>query len=300
MRDLAPGLLALALATAGCRAELPTLPPVPQDPGTPFIRPAGVVDGASGPATADATGVDDVAAIPATVKYDWADEPRHALVIGNANYETSRLRNPENDAKSVAAALEKLGFEVTLVLNADQKAMKRAIDDFGRSLAAGGAGLFYYAGHGMQVNGENYLIPVGAVIQREDDIDIESVSLKRVLTRLDGAGNRVNMVILDACRDNPFARSFRSTARGLALADAPTGTMIAYATSPGATAADGDGSNSPFAAALVEHMDEPGWAIEKVLKTVRKDVREATDGAQVPWDSSSLEGEFIFVPPEGS
>jgi len=223
-------------------------------------------------------------------------EARLALVIGNGAYTVGPLRNPPADARLIADTLRRLGFTVIELEDAGQAAMKRAIDDFGRALPAGGVGLFYYAGHGVQVNGDNYLVPVDATLERESDVDIEGIAVGRVLARMDQAGTRVNLVILDACRNNPFARSFRSPARGLAFVDAPQGTLIAYSTAPGSIAADGDGEHGVYTAALARHLVDPGIPIERMFKLVRGDVKGATGGAQVPWESSSLEAEFTFNP----
>ncbi|NQU63686.1 MAG: caspase family protein [SAR324 cluster bacterium] len=160
---------------------------------------------------------------------------RHALVIGNADYKIGRLFNTKNDANDVAAALQKLGFSVNLQINVNRSGMREAIRDFGDKLKKGGVGLFYYAGHGMQVKGVNYLIPVGSDLKAEDEVQDESIDAGSVLRKMDSAGNALNIVILDACRDNPFARSFRSTQKGLAQMDAPKGSLIVYATAPGST-----------------------------------------------------------------
>lgn len=221
-------------------------------------------------------------------------ENRVALVIGNGAYKNSPLRNPTNDARDMSAALTDKGFQVIQLLNADRRGMIDGIRRFGNELKKGGVGLFYYAGHGMQVNGRNYLIPVKATIDIENDIPLESVDVNRVLGYMDQAGNELNVVILDACRDNPFARSFRSTAKGLAQMDAPTGTLIAYATSPGDTAADGIGRYGVYTQYLLAQMGAPGLEIGQMFRLVRKAVRTETGGRQVPWESTSLEGTFYF------
>jgi len=234
---------------------------------------------------------------------DPALGPRVALVIGNSAYTDSPLQNPASDAQLMAATLRQVGFEVAELVDAGQKAMKRAIRDFGDELHRAGpeaVGLFYYAGHGVQVGGENYLIPIDAPIRRESDVDIEAVTASGVLRQMEFARNRINIVVLDACRNNPFARSFRSATQGLARMDAPRGSLIAYATAPGRVAADGDGSNSPYTAALAEAMTRPGIRLEQALKQVRRQVIVATDDQQVPWESSSLTGDFYFVPRSGS
>jgi formylglycine-generating enzyme required for sulfatase activity len=221
-------------------------------------------------------------------------EKRTALVVGNGAYPSAPLRNPVNDAQAIAKALKGLAFDVTLKENLDQKEMKKEIQAFGEKLQKGGVGLFYFAGHGVQVNGRNYLIPVGASIERENQVEYEGVDMGAVLSEMDYARNRLNIVILDACRDNPFARSFRSVSQGLASINAPSGTLIAYATAPGSVANDGQGDNGVFTGELIKAMMQPGLKIEDVFKQVRSAVREATRGKQIPWESSSLEGDFYF------
>ncbi|HOV88000.1 MAG TPA: SUMF1/EgtB/PvdO family nonheme iron enzyme [Syntrophobacteraceae bacterium] len=223
-------------------------------------------------------------------------EQRTALVIGNGSYETSPLRNPVNDARAIARALAEVGFEVSERENLSQKDMKREIQAFGQKLQKGGVGLFYYAGHGMQVDGKNYLIPIGAKIEHEKHVEYEGVDVGSVLSEMEYARNRLNIVILDACRDNPFARSFRSGAQGLASVNAPIGTIIAYATAPGSVANDGPEDHGVYTGELIRVMKAPGVKIEDVFKQVRSAVREGTQGRQVPWESSSLEGDFFFMP----
>ncbi|MEM5790380.1 MAG: caspase family protein, partial [Syntrophobacteraceae bacterium] len=236
------------------------------------------------------------AAAPVPVQPEQPDK-RMALVIGNGSYASAPLRNPLNDARVMAGALRGLSFEVTLRENLDQKEMKKEIQSFGQKLQQGGVGLFYFAGHGVQVNGRNYLIPVGATIEHEKQVEYEAVDIGAVLSEMDYARNRLNLVILDACRDNPFARSFRSVSTGLASINAPGGTLIAYATAPGAVANDGPGENGVYTGELVKAMSQPGLKIEDVFKQVRSAVREATRGKQIPWESSSLEGDFYFRSP---
>ena len=225
---------------------------------------------------------------------------RHALVIGNGAYADSPLRNPVNDARLMAEALRSHGFSVTEALDIGQIAMKRAIKDYGNRLEAAGpdaVGWFFYAGHGLQVGGENYLIPVGAEIEDEADVDIYAVAASNLLKTLGRAGNGLNIVVLDACRNNPFMRAFRSPQRGLALMSAPTGTLIAYSTAPGEVAADGDGDNSPFSTTLATQIGRPGVPIELMFRSVRQAVLAATQGRQTPWEASSLTGaDFYLVP----
>jgi uncharacterized caspase-like protein len=222
---------------------------------------------------------------------------RIALVVGNSHYASSPLTNPVNDAELVAMSLMQVGFEVRLVTDGDQRAMKRAIQEFGETLEKAGSsavGLFYYAGHGVQMGGRNYLIPVGASIERDSDVDIEAVSADWVIEQMRFAHNRLNFVILDACRNNPFVRSFRSGDRGLAKMDAPAGVLIAYSTAPGDVAADGSGRNSPYSEALASAVRDSVEPAELMFKRVRDQVREVTTERQTPWESSSLTGENFY------
>lgn len=230
-------------------------------------------------------------------------ETRIALVIGNSDYSSGPLPNPANDAKMISETLSNLGFEVIARRNADQNTMKRAIQEFGARLEKAGpaaVGLFYYAGHGVQLNGRNYLIPTTAKIDREGDVEIEAVSADWVIEQMRYARNRLNIVILDACRNNPFTRSMRSVDHGLATMDAPAGILIAYSTAPGAVAADGSGRNSPYTEALSQAMRDLHEPVEQVFKHVRVGVMSATSGKQVPWESSSLTGDFYFAAPNKS
>lgn len=225
----------------------------------------------------------------------WAEELRLALVVGNGKYQASPLANPVNDAGDMANALQRLGFSVILKQNAGLMEMEDAVRTFGDRLKKGGVGLFYYAGHGVQIGGRNYLVPVGARIQKETDVKYQALDVEMILDEMGNAGNPINIVILDACRDNPFARSFRSATRGLAIIpSAPRGTFITYSTSPGKVAADGTGRNSPYAEALLRHMARPNIPIEEVFKKVRQDLGKKTKGQQTPWELSSLEGSFYF------
>jgi hypothetical protein len=222
-------------------------------------------------------------------------ERRTALVIGNGSYDVGPLKNPVNDASDMAATLKRLGFDVILKENARMQDMENAIRDFGSRLKRGGEGLFFYAGHGVQIGGKNYLIPIGAKIDKETDAKYKAIDAEMVLDEMANAGNNVNIMILDACRDNPLGRSLRSAGRGLAIiSDAPQGTFITYSTSPGKTAADGVGRNSPYTEALLKHMNEPGIPVEQVFKRVRQTLTKTTDGKQIPWELSSLQGDFFF------
>ncbi len=229
-------------------------------------------------------------------------EPRHALVIGNAGYAQAPLLNATNDASAVAQALKKAGFVVDLRLNASQKQMQDAVSAFGDSLKAGGAGLFYFAGHGVQIKGRNFLLPVGSDIRREDEVPYKSIDVQQVLDKMETAKNRINLVVLDACRDNPFAGVARASrgggAGGLSQLDAPIGSLIAFATAPGSVASDGKNANGLYTQHLLANIERPGTPIEEVFKRVRLGVRLDSDGQQVPWESTSLEGDFYFFPPQ--
>lgn len=229
-------------------------------------------------------------------------ESRIALVVGNSNYEnTRRLANPANDARLIAQTLRSIGFDVDLRLDVPQKDLKRAIVDFGQRVEAGGpagVALIFYAGHGVQLDGANYLIPIDARIEREADVPIEAVNAGEMLSLLERASAGANVIILDACRDNPFQSSTRSVARGLARMVAPTGSVVAYATSPGSVAADGDGANSPYSAALAEVMTIKGLTLEQMFKRVRVKVHEETGGKQTPWEELSLLMDVYLSPGE--
>jgi len=221
---------------------------------------------------------------------------RIALVIGNGAYEhAGRLANPPNDATLVAATLRQLGFEVKNGSNLTQREMKQRIREFGQTLRAnGGVGLFYYAGHGVQAKGHNYIVPVDADIQTEADLEDVAVDLEYVLNLMGDAQNALNIVILDACRNNPFARSFRSAQEGLAQVRAPSGTLIAYATAPDSIAADGSGANSPYTEELIKQMRASAVLVETMFRRVTEGVSARTDGKQEPWFSANVKGDFYF------
>jgi len=219
-----------------------------------------------------------------------------ALVIGNSNYTNGPLLNPANDARAMAEALRETGFDVLEYTNLKTFAdMKRAIREFGGKIKNGGVGLFYYAGHGIQVSGKNYLIPTEAEIYAEEEIEYEAIDVGFVMVQMEIARNRMNIIILDACRNNPFARSWRSGATGLAFLDAPTGTLIAYATAPGSVASDGTGENGLYTEELLAQIRQEGMQIEDVFKKVRIGVLARSNNMQTPWETSSLTGDFYFV-----
>ena len=220
---------------------------------------------------------------------------RVALVMGNAAYKDAPLLNPVNDARAIASALKEAGFTVIFRENTDQRGMLSALREFGDKLRTGGVGVFYYAGHGMQIKGRNYLIPVGANVEREDEVAYSAVDAQAVLDKMEAAGNGTNIMILDACRNNPFMRNTRNGSAGLAQMDAPTGTLVAFATSPGAVASDGAGQNGLYTQHLLTAMRQPGAKVEDVFKQVRANVRRDSQNKQVPWEVTSLEGDFYFL-----
>lgn len=222
-------------------------------------------------------------------------EKRIALVIGNGAYRHSPLPNPPNDANDIAAALRQTGFRVNKKINATRTQMREAVREFADQIKRGGVGLFFFAGHGLQVEGENFLVPVDADIKRKYDVRDQCLAAGYVLEAMEDAGNRLNIIILDACRDNPF-RGFRSRSRGLAHMNAPTGSLLAYATSPGSTASDGPGRNGLYTSMLLNHMLTPDMRILDLFINVRKDVSAASDGRQVPWETHSLTAPFYMTP----
>jgi formylglycine-generating enzyme required for sulfatase activity len=226
-----------------------------------------------------------------------AKQNRIALVIGNSLYKDAPLKNPVNDAADMAKTLSKMGFKVDKLLNARRRDMKKAISQFGNKLHQENTiGLFYFAGHGVQVDGSNFLLPIGAEVESEADIEFEAINAGRILSQMSRAGNGLNMVILDACRNNPFARSFRSSTRGLARMDAPKGSLILYATSPGDVAADGSGRNGLFTEKLMHHINQPGLKIEDVFKQTAISVSQQSRQKQVPYIEGVILGDFYFQP----
>jgi hypothetical protein len=232
-------------------------------------------------------------------------DKRVALVMGNASYtSTAPLRTPVNDATDVATVLERLGFDVVRGINLDYAAMRDKIKAFTERLSGAQVGLFYYGGHGLQVSGRNYLIPVDAKLNTASDLDFRAIDLDLVLRNMERE-TPTNIVFLDACRDNPLAATFASSmgtrsgavTRGLAPVEGGVGTLIAFATSPDHVALDGNGRHSPFAAALLKTIEQPGLPISDIMISVRQDVLRETDNRQVPWDHSSLTGQFYFIPP---
>jgi uncharacterized caspase-like protein len=226
-----------------------------------------------------------------------SETTRTALVIGNSDYQIMPLENPENDAEDLANKLKGLGFDVLFAKNQTKPEMRELIREFKNKLKQnGGVGLFFYAGHGVQIDGKNYLIPVDFSASSAYEVPDESVPADWITGAMEEAGNSLNIVILDACRDNPFPRKTRSGVRGLARMESASGTIIAYSTSPGDVAADGNGRNSPYTENLLKYIDKPGLTIEQVFKRVRVGVENSTGGKQLPWETSSLRGDFYFKP----
>src|SRR5258706_14117042 len=238
-----------------------------------------------------------VASAQAPAPSPAAKPQRLALVIGNGAYKDAPLPNPINDAADMAKALEASGFKVIRRENATLKEMHLALREFGDGRGGRATGVVYFAGHGMQVRGRNYLTPVDADIAREDEVAFAALDLGAVMDKLDSAKNPVNIVILDACRNNPFGSRLQATAKGLAQVDAPPGTLIAFATAPGSTAADGSGRNGLYTQHLVRQIGRPGAPVEEGFKAVRAAVRSDSKNLQVPWESTSLETAFAFRAP---
>ena len=230
-------------------------------------------------------------------------ERRVALVVGNSSYTSvPRLPNPSNDASDMIARLKAMGFDVIPGLDLDRNGFLNALAQFGRAAEGAEVALFFYAGHGLQVNGQNYLVPTDAKVEYEAELDIALIPVPLVMQQL-ARGSRVNIVLLDACRDNPFAkelsrslgtRSSSALGRGLSRVQTASGTFIAFATQPDNVAQDGDGRNSPFTQAFLANMEKPGLSLSDLMIEVRNDVMRQTNGKQVPWDSSSLTGRFSF------
>ncbi len=227
-----------------------------------------------------------------TLAQAQAPAPRAALVIGNADYSFGALRNPKNDAEAMAKALDEAGFDVTVATDVDQASMAKAVDAFGAKLKAnGGIGLFYFSGHGAQISGENYLIPVS--VNDAEEVQSGSVTATQIVNVMAGAHNGLNIFILDACRTNPFDPN---GAHGLSRINSNASLFVSYATSPGAVALDGAGHNSPYTKYLSEWIATPDLSIEDTFKRTLKGVYQDTHGQQTPWISSTFFGDFVFRP----
>ncbi|MCM2327315.1 MAG: caspase family protein [Lysobacter sp.] len=230
----------------------------------------------------------------------WAVAPaamangRVALLIGNNAYPSAPLRNAVNDARDLGAALREMGFKTIVKENTSRAQMIAALQEFGKSLDGAEAALFFYAGHAMQFKERNYLIPIDAVMGSEDDVTFFSVEVSQVFDRMERARTRFNFVILDACRDNPFRDTFKVSATGLAQMGGPSGTLIAYATAPGATAADGFGRNGIYTGHILQNIKVPDMPVEVLFRKVREGVERDTKRLQTPWELSSIKGDFVF------
>jgi uncharacterized caspase-like protein len=234
-------------------------------------------------------------------------ESRVALVIGQSNYRAVvPLPNPANDARAMSQLLGNAGFEVMDAADLSQNEMREKVGDFAAKVAAKGpdtVALVFYAGHGLQIDGENFLVPVDVDPKRETDIPLQAIRLNDVLNTLTSVPSKTRILLLDACRNNPFPAINRSAGHGLAIVDAKTGapgTFMSFSTSPGAEAEDGSGADSPYTTALLSAAKEPGLSIEDTFKRVRVSVNKATEGRQTPWDSSSLTDDFRFFPGSGA
>jgi uncharacterized caspase-like protein len=221
-------------------------------------------------------------------------ENRVALVIGNSAYKSSPLKNPVNDAADMSARLKGFGFTVIERNNLTTKQIGSTLREFRSKLTPGSVALVFYAGHGVTIKGKNYLPAVDAEINGEEDVPNQSLGTEQIMDVLAEAKTRLNLVFLDACRDNPYARSFRSTSRGLSKESAPSGTLISFATKPGSVAADGTGRNGLYTSVLLEQLNNSNQPIEQVLKKVVTGVRTASKNQQEPWMEGSIEGDFCF------
>jgi len=225
-------------------------------------------------------------------------QKRTALVIGNADYQSSPLRNPVNDAQAMEFVLKELGFEVITAYDVPTlQQFGKLVKTYGNKLREGGVGLFYYAGHGVQYQGNNYLMPTQANIEKEEDIEFEGFDLDKLLAEVQSAKNDLNIIILDACRDNPYASGFRTAQRGLANIERNIpDVLIAFSTQPNGVASDGDGKNGIFTEELIKVIRNPGLSISQVMMNVRDNVKTRTNSKQLPWETNLLTREFYFIP----
>ena len=264
-----------------------------------------IIKGQSKPISVNITPVaKDTAATTLTLKNDiqiYKNEKKTALVIGNGGYKSGPLKNAVNDALDMAATLSEKGFTVILKQNASRADMRDAIREFAGEISKGGVGLFYYSGHGLQVDGVNYLIPVDANIEMKAEVAEECISASAVLRVMEYSNNRINIIILDACRNSPFRSFSRSDEKGITKMDPPKGakqgSIIAFATAPGDVASDGEGRNGFYTSKLLKYINTPGLTLEEVFKKVRIEVSSESDGRQIPWENNSLTGDFFFVHP---
>ena len=233
---------------------------------------------------------------PEIVRHGNPNSQQKALVIGNGDYDYSRLQNPVNDAKAMTDSLVNLGFYVTRATNYDDRSMKGVVEDFEGSLPQNGVALFYFSGHGVQVDGENFLLPVNNdIIDREDKLPINAVSAQNVLAMMKNVNKGVNLLVLDACRDNPYKAKKKGGPRGLAGMDSPRGALIAFATAPGQVALDGDGYNGLYTSHLLDALENAKHKrIADVFMEVQSPVLKKSNGTQEPWYQASFRNPFCF------
>jgi len=227
---------------------------------------------------------------------DQGAERRVALIIGNKSYKVSPLVNAVNDANDLADLLAQKHFEVHKVIDGTRLEMRAAVRQFTEQIAQGGVGLFYYSGHGVQVDGDNFLVPIDAAFEYKEEVPDVCVSVSSILRFMESSSNRLNIMILDACRNSPFKSFSRSGEKGMLRVEAPTVSIVAYSTAPGRTASDGTGRNGLYTAKLMKYMNVPGLKIEDIFKQVRIEVSTESGNKQVPWESNSLMGDFYFTP----
>ena len=232
----------------------------------------------------------------------YSNEKRLALVIGNANYEKGELKNPVNDARLIAKTLDSLNFDVILKENLGSDTdFKKAVFEFGKKRKDYDVAFVYYAGHGVQINNINYLLPTKQEFTSEDEVELFGFSVQDIMKYLESQSDEVNVLILDACRDNPFesnwdlTRSFNGSGSGLAKIPAPTGSLIAFSTDSGQTAPDGDGDNSTYTVSLAKNMLLEDTSIDQVFRNVRAEVLAKTDGIQSPVEATQLTGKTFFL-----
>ena len=226
---------------------------------------------------------------------DINGEKKFALVIGNKNYKIAPLVNSVNDANDLAELLQSKNFEVDKVIDGTKLEMRNAVRAFTAKISKGGVGLFYYSGHGVQLDGDNYLVPIDANYEYKEEVPDMCVSVSSILKYMETTNNRLNIMILDACRNSPFKSFSRSGEKGMVRVEAPTGSIVAYSTAPGKTASDGNGRNGLYTSKLMKYMNVPGMTIEDIFKQVRIEVSNESQNNQVPWESNSLMGDFYFT-----
>lgn len=232
--------------------------------------------------------------VPLNAIHSTTSNKRLALVIGNASYKNKSLTSPINDADDMSATLKGFGFDVINLRDASLADMRKGVREFGDRLMNYDVGLVYYSGHGIEVKGRNFFLPVSEDIKHEDEVADQALDANLILEKMASANKNVNILILDACRNNNLASKYKSKTSGLASIDAPKGTIVAFSTSPGKVAEDGDSRNSPYTKYLIKEMLVPNRPIESIFKATRREVLNATRGRQTPWESTSLSGEFYF------